>query len=122
MAYRLLATLTVVVHLAFILFVVLGGLLVLRWRKMAPVHLACAAYGVAIELGGWICPLTPLENSFRRQAGQVGYEGGFVDHYLLPILYPSPFPRRLSWALAGAVLLVNTAVYGLLLARRPRQR
>ncbi len=106
-----------VTHLGFVLFVLLGGLLVLRWRRLAPVHLACAAYGVAIEIGGWVCPLTPLENALRRRAGAAGYTGGFVEHYLLPVLYPSPFPRWMPWVLATLIVAVNTALYGRLLSR-----
>ncbi len=119
--YRALATAVVVFHLGFVLFIVLGGLLVLRWRRLAPLHLACAAYGMAIEIGGWVCPLTPLENLLRRRAGEAGYRGGFIEHYLLPLLYPGPMPRWMPWALAGLVLVVNAAVYGWLLAR-PRSR
>ena len=118
MTYRVLAAVVVLFHLGFVLFIVLGGLLVLRWRRLAPLHLACAAYGAAIEIGGWVCPLTPLENMLRRRAGEAGYGGGFVEHYILPVLYPSPFPRWMPWALAGLVLAVNTVLYGWLLMRR----
>jgi hypothetical protein len=111
MAYRLLADAVVVLHGAFVAFVVLGGLLALRWRRAALAHLPCAAYGTLIELYGWVCPLTPLENWLRRRGGQAGYLGGFVDRYLLPVLYPEPFPRSLAWALGGLVVLVNVAVY-----------
>jgi hypothetical protein len=115
---RLLASAVMMTHLGFVLFVVLGGLLVLRWHRLAPVHLACAAYAVAIEIAGWVCPLTPLENALRRRAGEAGYAGGFIEHYLLPVLYPSPFPSWMRYALAGLVLIVNATVYGWLLAQR----
>ena len=93
MAYRLLADMVLVVHLGFILFVLLGGLLVRRWRSMALVHLPSVAYGAAIELWGWICPLTPLENRLRALGGERGYAGGFIDHYLVPVIYPEPLSR-----------------------------
>lgn len=121
MPWRLLADAVVVLHALFVAFVVLGGVLAFRWRRVAWAQLACAAWGIAIELGGWVCPLTPLENRLRALAGERGYEGGFVAHYLLPILYPSPYPRWLGGALAAAVLVINAAVYGAL-ARRSRIR
>ena len=107
----LLADLVVAVHFAFVLFVVLGGLLVLRWPKVAYLHIPAAIWGVAIELAGWICPLTPLENSLRTQAGSAGYSGGFVEHYILPILYPSALTREVQVLLGLAVIAVNLAVY-----------
>jgi hypothetical protein len=117
MIARLLADFTVLLHLAFILFAVLGGLLALRWPRAAWVHLPAAAWAAAIELGGWICPLTPLENALR--AGEAGYAGGFVEHYLLPLIYPAGLTREIQFALAGFVLLVNIAIY-LAVARRWR--
>lgn len=122
MIHRLLADATVVLHLAFIAFVAAGGLLVLRWPRLAWIHLPCAAYGALVELVGWICPLTPLENHLRRLGGEAGYPGGFVERYLLPVVYPQPFPRWLATALGAAVLLVNGAVYAAVLARAGRRR
>ena len=90
------ADLVVVVHFLFVLFVVLGGLLVLRWPRVAYFHVPAAVWGAAIELGGWICPLTPLENSLRQQAGGTGYSGGFIEHYILPVLYPSALTRDIQ--------------------------
>ncbi len=119
--YRLLADAVVLFHLAFVLYVVLGGLLVLRWRWLAVAHLPAAAYGMTIELVGWVCPLTPLENALRRRGGQAGYRGGFVEHYLLPFLYPEPMPHWMPWALAAFVVGANAALYGLAL-RRGRSR
>lgn len=118
MGYRLLADLLVVVHGAFVLFVVAGGLTVLWRRWMAWVHLPCAAWGAAIEFGGWICPLTPWEQALRRQAGAAGYNGGFVEHYLIPLIYPAGLTRGLQIALGVAVLAVNVAVYARVFARR----
>lgn len=118
MIYRILADAVLILHLGFILFVVLGGLLVLRWPKLAWVHLPVAAYGVLIELIGWICPLTPLENRLRRLGGGAGFEGGFVEHYLVPIIYPHTLTHELQIALGLGVLLINGIVYSVVLRRR----
>jgi Protein of Unknown function (DUF2784) len=120
MAFRALADAVVALHLGFVAFVVLGGFLALRWRHLALVHVPAAVWGVAVELAGWTCPLTPLENWLRGRAGDAGYGGGFVEHYLLSILYPRPFPRGLGVALGAFVLAVNAAAYGLFLARGRR--
>ena len=109
--YRILADLVVGLHFVFVVFVVAGGLLVLRWRKLAYLHIPVAVYGAAIEFVGWICPLTPLENSLRRQAGESGYSTGFIEHYLLPILYPSALTRDIQLLLGILVLGVNVAIY-----------
>lgn len=118
MAYRILADLVVGIHLLFVVFVVLGGLLALRWPRVAAAHLPAAVWGALIEFKGWICPLTPLENSLRASAGQAGYEGGFIEHYLLPVLYPVGITRGLQLVLGSLVLAVNLVVYGLVLWRR----
>jgi hypothetical protein len=112
MAYRVLADLVVVIHLLFIVFVVLGGLLVLRWRWLAAVHVPAALWGALIELAGGICPLTPIENALRDAAGASGYTGGFVEHYLLPVVYPPALSRAVQLALAAVVVAVNATVYG----------
>jgi hypothetical protein len=118
---RLLADAVAAVHFGFVLFVVLGGLLVLRWRRLALLHLPAAVWGAVIEFAGWICPLTPLENALRRQAGGAGYGGGFIERYLLPILYPPGLTRGVQIALGLSVLLLNGAIYGwIVLAPRPR--
>jgi hypothetical protein len=122
MAYRILADLIVGVHALFVAFVVVGGLLALRWPRVAILHLPAAVWGTLIELQGWICPLTPLENSLRAAAGQAGYQGGFIEHYLLPVLYPAGLTRGVQLALGVVVILVNLVVYGFLLARRRRSR
>ena len=118
MAYRLLADLVLVLHLAFILFVVLGGILVRWWRGAAAVHLPCAAYGAAIELWGWICPLTPLENRLRTLGGERGYAGGFIDHYLIPIIYPQPLTPVAQKVLGVVVVAVTVATYAWALRAR----
>jgi hypothetical protein len=118
--WRLLADAVVVVHCAFVLFVVLGGLLVLRRPRLAWLHLPAAVWGVAIEWGGFICPLTPLENRLRARAGETGYMGGFVERYLLPVLYPEGLTGDVQLLLGAGVLVVNVVVYGRLLTRWPR--
>jgi hypothetical protein len=109
--YRILADAALLLHLGFVLFVVLGGIAV-RWRRwMALLHLPCAAYGVAIEHWGWVCPLTPLENRLRALGGERGYSGGFVEHYIVPVVYPEPGLATPGNALAIAVVAANVAVY-----------
>lgn len=120
--YRLLADAVVVVHALFVAFVALGGLLALRWPRLAIVQLPCALYGLLIEFVGWTCPLTPLENRLRRLGGEAGYAGGFVEHHLVPLVYPEPFPPWLALALAGVVLAVNALAYGALALRARRRR
>ena len=115
---QLLADLVVLLHLAFVLFVVFGGLLVLRRRRIAWLHVPAFVWGAAIEFGGWICPLTPLENRLREMSGAGGYSGGFVERYLVPVLYPGELTREIQIALGIAVLLINLAIYGFLLRRR----
>lgn len=122
MIHRLLADVVLVLHLAFVVFVVLGGLLVLRWPRLAWVHLPVALYGALIEFVGWACPLTPLENDLRRRGGEAGYEGGFVAHYIVALLYPSGLSHEMQIALGFLVLLVNGAVYTLVYRRFRRGR
>lgn len=120
MIARALADLLVVVHLAFVLFVVLGGFLAIRRPRVAWVHLPCAAWGALISFAGWVCPLTPLENALRRAGGEAGYGGGFVAHYLLPVLYPYGLTRGVQVALGALVVAVNAVAYVLVLRRRRR--
>ena len=108
---HLLADAVVGLHFLFVLFVVLGGLLVLRWPRVAYLHIPAAIWGAAIELAGWICPLTPLENWLRREAGSTGYSGSFIEHYILPILYPSALSRDIQLLLGVIVIAVNLAIY-----------
>ena len=120
MLYQWLADVVLVLHLAFILFVVLGGLLVFRWRWILYLHLPAAVWGVLIEFFGWICPLTPLENLLRIRAGGAGYEEGFIVHYLLPLIYPGGLTREVGLQLGLALIGVNLLIYGIWLARRRR--
>ncbi len=122
MIFRLLADGLVVFHVAFVLFVVLGGLVVLRRPRAVWFHLPAALWGAAIEIGGWICPLTPLENHLRHLGGEAGYRGGFIDHYLIPILYPDGLTRTTQLLLAAFVIGFNAVVYTLHFRRRNRLR
>ena len=121
MLTRFLADLVLVFHLAFVVFVLLGALLVWVRPWLAFIHLPAVTWAVLLEFFGWICPLTPLEQDLRRAAGQAGYEGGFVEHYLVPILYPPGLTPSIQWVLGGIVLLVNLFLYGLLIRRRLRR-
>lgn len=112
-ASGLAADLLVILHLAFILFVMLGGVLLFRWPWVAWLHLPAVAWGALIELIGWICPLTPLEQHFRQAAGEGGYSGGFIEQYLLPLIYPEGLTREIQLALGLLVIIFNAVIYGL---------
>jgi hypothetical protein len=114
----LLADLVVVIHFGFVLFVILGGLLVLRWPWIALFHVPAALWGAWIEFAGWICPLTPLEQSLWLKAGEQGYSGSFIEHYVLPLLYPSALTRNIQLLLGCLVLALNLGIYGCVLYRR----
>ncbi|MDQ1343264.1 MAG: hypothetical protein QG571_1885 [Pseudomonadota bacterium] len=118
MHYRLLADLVLVAHAAFVAFVMLGGLAVLRWPRLAWLHLPVVLWGAGIEFFGGICPLTPLENRWRQLAGDQGYAGGFVDHYIVALLYPDGLTRSVQVALGLLVLVVNVAIYAYAWRRR----
>jgi len=115
------ADIVVLPHVAFILFVAVGGLLVLRWPRLAWVHVPAVVWGAMVELTGWVCPLTPLENRLRAAAGDAAYTGGFIDRYIMPIVYPSGLTRGMQLFLGCAVIVINLAVYSLLLLRLKRQ-
>jgi hypothetical protein len=112
MPFRLFADLVVGLHSLFVIFVLIGGLLLLRWPALVWVHLPAAVWGALIEFAGWVCPLTPLEQSLRAQAGDVGYQGGFIEQYMLPVLYPSGLTREVQLFLGGVVIALNLAIYG----------
>jgi len=116
--YGLLADIIVIVHAAFVLFVVAGGLLAFRWKRVAWVHLPAAAWGALVECLGRVCPLTPLENWLRARGGELGYEGEFVGRYLLPVLYPAALTRELQVGLGALVVVVNALVYWAVARRR----
>lgn len=120
MTYRVLADAVALFHAAFVVFVVAGGLLVVRWRRLALVHVPAAVWGALIEFGGWICPLTPLENYLRGRAGEAGYSGGFVEHYVLRALYPGGLTPAIRWTLGLFVIVVNVTAYSYILRARRR--
>lgn len=117
MAYRLFADIVVILHLAFILFVILGGLPAIRWRKIIWIHIPAALWGALIELIGWICPLTPLENWLRLKGGVSGYPDGFVEHYILPIIYPVGLTREVQVSLGTLVIIVNLLIYSVIFVK-----
>jgi hypothetical protein len=117
----LLADLVVAVHFAFVLFVVTGGFLALRWPRLGFLHVPAAIWGAWIEFTGGICPLTPLENTLRARAGEAGYTGSFIEHYILPVLYPSGLTRTMQLVLGSVVVAINLAIY-LYLVRTRRLR
>jgi hypothetical protein len=114
---RFAADIVVLVHLAFILFVAAGGLLVLRWPRLAWMHVPAIIWGALIEFAGWICPLTPLENRLRAATGEAAYAGGFIDRYVLPVVYPAGLTRGMQLGLGVAVIAVNLVIYGRLALR-----
>ena len=118
----LLADTVVLLHLAFVVFAIAGGLLVVRWRWVAWLHVPALAWALLVEAMGWICPLTPLENRLRAAAGEAGYRGDFVAHYLLPVLYPPQLTRELQWLLAAVLLGLNLGAYWLVWPRSERAR
>ncbi len=122
MIYRALADLVLVLHLAFIVFVVAGGLLALRWGWAPLVHLPAALWGVFVEVSGRVCPLTPLENALDRAAGASGYSGGFIEHYLVPAIYPSALSHPVQLVLGGLVVLANALVYAVVWQRHRSAR
>ncbi len=122
MPYRVLADLVLVTHFLFIAFVVAGGFAAIRWPKIAWAHVPCFVWGALIEFAGWICPLTPLEVSLRIASGQAGYPGGFIERYLLPVIYPGALTREIQIGLGLAVLAVNAGAYAWLLRRHLRRR
>jgi hypothetical protein len=120
--FQALADLVLVVHFGFIVFALLGALLALRWPGVLWVNVPAAVWAVAIELGGWICPLTPLENRLRSAGGADGYPGGFIDHYLLPVIYPSGLTREVQIVLGLALLAINALLYRAVWRRWRRRR
>ena len=121
MIAKLTADLIVLVHFAFIAFVVLGGFLVVKWRPVAFLHIPCVLWGALIEFCGWICPLTPLELHLREVGGGQGYSGGFIDHYVMPLVYPEGLTRGTQIWLGITVLAVNLCAYGLVLFIRAKR-
>jgi hypothetical protein len=122
MMFRLLADATVALHLTFVLFVVAGGLLVIRWPRLAWPHIPAVVWGAWIEFSGWVCPLTPMENWLRQRGGQAVYTASFVERYVLPVLYPPALSGETQWLLGAFVLGVNVGVYVVVVRRRVSAR
>lgn len=122
MAFRLAADGVLLLHLAFIVFALLGAALAVRWPGILLLHLPAAAWGFFVELSGRVCPLTILENQLRLKAGQSGYSESFIEHYLLALIYPSGLTRDVQLALAGVVVVVNLGIYGWLFFRWRKRR
>ena len=118
MAYRAAADAILVSHLAFVLFVVFGALLLLRWPRLAWLHIPAVVWAAFIEFSGTICPLTPLEVALRQRAGQAGYGGGFIDHYVVSLLYPEGLTQNTQAMLGAVVVAINAAIYIVALRRR----
>jgi hypothetical protein len=123
MQYRILADIVVLVHFAFILFVIFGGFLVLRWRALFWFHVPAAIWGALIEFAGWICPLTPLENFLRMKGGAAaGYQSGFIEHYIFPIIYPKALTRNVQVILGLSALIMNLCIYAWMIYRLSKRR
>ena len=122
MLYRVAADLMLVLHFGFIVFVVVGAVGVIRWPKLAWLHVPAAAWGAWIEISGGICPLTTLENRFRLSAGGEGYATSFVEYYLLPVIYPGGLTRTVQLVLAAAVIIINVSLYTYVLRRARKRR
>lgn len=117
MRWKVLADAVVTVHVAFVLFAVCGGFMAWRWRRTIFLHLPALAWAAWVELSSQICPLTPLENHLRRLAGESGYDGGFIEHYVVPLLYPIGLTCHVQWVLAAVLVGLNAIAYGVLIAR-----
>ncbi len=120
MVYGLMADLVTLLHLGFILFVLFGGGMVLVWRRLVWVHVPTVIWGSLVELAGWYCPLTPLEQALRQAAGESGYRGGFVEHYIVTLIYPSGLTQEIQILFGAIVLIVNLVVYGIVYRHRKR--
>ncbi len=118
--YGMLADAVVIIHLAFIVFVMAGGLLTVVFPRIVWIHVPCVAWGILVELAGCVCPLTPLENLFRSMSGRDQYAGDFVIHFIEPVIYPQGLTREIQVVLAGLVIMVNAGMYGWLVFRKMR--
>lgn len=115
--YRAAADSLVLLHLAFIIFVLAGGFAVFKWHWVVYLHIPAVCWGALVEYKGWVCPLTPWENSLRQLAGQEAYPEGFIEHYIFPLVYPPGLTRDMQSTLGTIVVVINLLVYGVLLYR-----
>lgn len=122
MFQRFLADAVVLIHILFVVYAIAGGLLVLKWKFTIFLHIPVLLWGTMVEAAGWICPLTPLENRLRIEAGQAGYSGGFVENYLLPVLYPDGLTRSDQVVLALSLVTVNVVIYTLVTRKLTQKR
>ncbi len=122
MIYRTLADAILILHLSFVVFVLFGALAVIRWPRVRWLHVPAALWGILITYAGWICPLTPIEVALRRRGGDVGYAGGFIEHYITAVIYPAGLTRRTQWILGTVVLVVNLFVYARIVGQCARGR
>jgi hypothetical protein len=120
MYYSVAADALVIAHLAFIIFVILGGLLLLKWPRLIYLHLPAVVWGTLVELLGWLCPLTPLELHYRMLGGETGYSESFVQHYLLPLIYPAGLTRDVQTLLAMCVITINLVIYAVIYVKYQR--
>lgn len=120
MMWRALADLVLLIHFAFVVFVIVGGFFASRWRWLPWVHLPAVAWAVVLEFSGWICPLTPLENSLRQASGEAGYAGGFLEHYLVPVIYPIGLTPEIQTYLGLGVFMINVVAYSMVWRGRTR--
>ncbi len=111
MLYQVTADLLVLIHLAFIVFVIIGGFTVLKWRWLILLHIPAVVWGALVEMKGWICMLTPWENSLRQLAGQEGYGGGFIEHYIMPLIYPVALTHNIQIVMGLVVVAINLCIY-----------
>jgi hypothetical protein len=118
--FEILADLVLLLHLCFILFVIFGAFLVFKFPRLMWIHIPVAAYGMLISFFRWICPLTPLENYFRVLAGEQGYEGGFISHYIIPIIYPGDLTQGIAISMGLFVLACNAVLYGVFIYRNKK--
>ncbi len=122
MFYIVIADSLVVLHLTFIIFVIVGGFLALKWQRLVFVHPLAAVWGALVEFSGWICPLTPLEQQLRQAGGTAGYSTTFIEHYLLPVIYPAGLTRELQIFFGFCVVAINAVAYFMLIRRIIRER
>lgn len=120
MLYQIAADFIVLIHFSFIVFVLIGGFLVFKWRWLIWLHIPAAIWGALIVMVGWICPLTPIENMLRQTAGNEAYSSGFIERYLVPVIYPSGLNREMFIAMGVVVIVINVILYTILFLKCKR--